>query len=179
VRFTVVIRGARKKRVVFAGLFYRFYTRVLKLARGRKALSAFVCCVALSLGLLLPAYAVANLVAKEAVRLYQTAEAKARTLFDGDIRGRVQNHPLLQSLRLEKLTLQSSFEQIARKSTEVLSNAINLASRETFELISTVFVTFFTMFYFFRDGPQLLRRLKFDFVHNGRADPVAREAPEI
>src|SRR6185436_1734729 len=29
---------------VFAGLFYPFYSRVLKFARGRKALSAFFCC---------------------------------------------------------------------------------------------------------------------------------------
>jgi predicted PurR-regulated permease PerM len=146
---------------VFAGLFYPFYTWVLRIMRGRKALSAFLCCVALSLGLLLPAYAVANLVAIEAVRLYQTAESKAQTVFGGDLGGRLQDHPLVQRLHLEKLPLQSTFEQVARKATEMLAKAINLASRETFELLSTIFVTFFTMFYFFRDGPILLCKLKY------------------
>jgi predicted PurR-regulated permease PerM len=28
-------------------------------------------------------------------------------------------------------------------------------------LISTLFITFFTMFYFFRDGPLLLAKLKY------------------
>src|SRR6266446_3461570 len=53
---------------VFAGLFFPFYSWLLKKARGRKSLSAFICCLTLSLGLLVPAYAVANLVACEAVR---------------------------------------------------------------------------------------------------------------
>ena len=46
---------------VFAGLFFPVYSWLLKKAGGRKSLSAFVCCATLSLGLLLPAYAVANL----------------------------------------------------------------------------------------------------------------------
>jgi len=146
---------------VFAGLFYGFYSWLLKKTRGRKALSAFVCCATLSLGLLLPAYAVANLVAREAVRLYQSADSKAKGLFDGSIREKVQGHPLIQKLHLEKVPLQATFEHIAKRASELLANVINVASRETFELISTLSLTFFTMFYFFRDGPLLLAKLKY------------------
>src|SRR6185503_7067150 len=46
---------------VFAGLFFPFYSLLLKRTRGRKSLSALVCCAVLSLGLLLPVYAVVNL----------------------------------------------------------------------------------------------------------------------
>jgi predicted PurR-regulated permease PerM len=146
---------------VFAGLFFPFNSWLLKRARGRKALSAFICCATLSLGLLLPAYVVANLVAREAVRLYQSAESKGNGLSEENIRAKVQGHPLIQKLHLEKVPLRTAFEHLAKKATELLANVINVASRETLELISTLSVTFFTMYYFFRDGPLLLAKLKY------------------
>ena len=146
---------------VFAGLFFPFYSWLLKRTRGRKALSAFVCCATLSLGLLFPAYAAAELVVREAVRLYQSAESKGNGLSEENIRAKVRGHPLIQKLRLEKMPLQTAFEHLAKKGTEFLANAINVASRETLELIFTLSITFFTMFYFFRDGPLLLAKLKY------------------
>jgi predicted PurR-regulated permease PerM len=146
---------------VFAGLFYPFYLWLLKITRGRKALSAFACCAVLSLGLLVPAYAVANLVAREAVRLYQTAENKGNEIFGGNLRDRLQAHPLAQRLHLDRIPIESTVDRAADKGMELMAKAINVASRETFELISIIFVTFFTMFYFFRDGPLLVRKLKY------------------
>jgi predicted PurR-regulated permease PerM len=81
---------------VFAGLFHPFYEWLLKLARGRRVISAFVCCLMLSLGVLLPAYGVANLVALEAVRLYQTVQTKGLRSFDADFQSFAQRHPVLQ-----------------------------------------------------------------------------------
>jgi predicted PurR-regulated permease PerM len=146
---------------VNAGLFFSFYSWLLKRTRGRKALSAFVCCATLSLGLLLPAYAAANLVSREALRLYQSAGPRAREFFERDVGETMQAHPLIRKLHLENVPLRPTFEHLAQKGSELLANAINVASRETFDLISTLFITFFTMFYFFRDGPQLLAKLKY------------------
>jgi predicted PurR-regulated permease PerM len=146
---------------VFAGLFHPFYEWLLKLARGRRVISAFVCCLMLSLGVLLPAYGVANLVALEAVRLYQTVQTKGLRSFDADFQSFVQRHPVLQSFRVEKLPLQATAEQALKKAADLLATAVNRASRETFELVANFFLTFFTMFYFFRDGPMLLQRLKY------------------
>ena len=58
---------------VIAGLFFPFYAWLLERTRGRKSLSSFVCCALLSLGLLLPVFVTANLGAREAVRLGQSA----------------------------------------------------------------------------------------------------------
>jgi predicted PurR-regulated permease PerM len=146
---------------VFAGLFYPFYTWLLKVTHGRKALSSFACCAVLSLGLLVPAYAVANLVAREAVRIYQSAQTKGNEIFGGNLRERLRAHPLAQRLQLDKIPIESTVDRVAGKGMELIANGINVASRETFELISIVFVTFFTMFYFFRDGPQIVTKLKY------------------
>jgi predicted PurR-regulated permease PerM len=144
---------------VFAGLFFPFYSWLLKRMRGRKSLSSFVCCAVLSLGLLLPAYGVANLVTREAVRLYQNAESTG--FLQGNILAKVQEHPLVRKLHLNQIPVETTLEHLARKGAELLANAINVASRETFELVSTLLITFFTMFYFFRDGSLVLARLKY------------------
>jgi predicted PurR-regulated permease PerM len=146
---------------VFAGLFHPFYEWLVKLARGRRAISAFVCCLTLSLGVLLPVYGIANLVAREAVRLYRAAEDKGLRTLEVDFQSFVQRHPALQSLRLEALPLQATVEPVLKKAADLLATAVNRASRETFELVANFFLTFFTMFYFFRDGPVLVQRLKY------------------
>jgi predicted PurR-regulated permease PerM len=146
---------------VFAGLFHPFYERLLKLAHGRRAIAAFICCLALSAGVLLPAYGVAHLVAREAMRFYQTVQAKGLRSLEADLHSFVQRHPALQALRLETLPLQATAEQVLKKAADIFALVVNRASRETFELVAGFFLTFFTMFYFFRDGPTLVQRLKY------------------
>ena len=152
---------------VFASLFYPFYEWLLRVTHGRRGLSALICCLALSIGAMLPAYGVARLIASEAIRLYQkTEEGKGETA-RGDaspavpsITEKIQSHPLARRLHLDPVHWQSSFEHITKRVAELLAAFINRASRETFEFVSDLFLTFFTMFYFFRDGPVLLNRLK-------------------
>jgi predicted PurR-regulated permease PerM len=145
---------------VSVGLFSPLYAWLLRITRGRRSLSAFVCCVTLSLGLLLPAFMVANLVTREAVRLGQIAGPWARALLDGNIEERVRSSSLIRILHLEEVPLPQTSERLAKKGSDLLANAIDVLSRGTFEVISTLCLAFFTMFYFFRDGPQILEKLK-------------------
>ena len=145
---------------VFAGLFYPVYERLLKMTCGRKALSALVSCLVLSLGLILPASGIANLVAKEAVKFYETVETRLQSVVAEDLKSRIEGNIAVQKLHLDKLPLQSWIDEFGKKGAGILAVALNTASRETVELISTILITFFTMFYFFRDGPILLQRLK-------------------
>jgi predicted PurR-regulated permease PerM len=73
----------------------------------------------------------------------------------------MQSHPLIQKLHLENVPSPRTFEHLSKKGSELLASTVNVVSRGTFELISTLSITFFTMFYFFRDGPQLLAKLKY------------------
>jgi predicted PurR-regulated permease PerM len=146
---------------VFAGLFYPMFEWVVRVTRGRRAVSAFICCVLLSVGLLAPAYTIANLVAAEAVHLYQNAERRVGEFLRSDALDRLQDHPIWRRLRLANLPLESWLEQLARNSAQLILKGVNRVSRETFELIAHVLIAFFTMFYFFRDGPRLIDRLKY------------------
>ena len=146
---------------VFAGMFYPLFNWFVRLTRGQRALSSFICCVVLSLGLLGPAYGVANLVTVEAVHLYQTAESRVSATFEAKPLERLQKHPFIRWIHLHNLPLQSWLEQLARNAAELLVKMVNRVSRQTFELIAHVLIAFFTMFYFFRDGPVILERLKY------------------
>lgn len=146
---------------VIAGLFFPFYTWLLKHTRGHRSLSSFVCCALLSLGLLLPVFVVANLVAREAARLCQSAGPQPRALFEGNLKERVQSLPLIRKLHFENVLLPGTFEHLAKQGTDLVDKAVGAVSRGTFELIATLGITFFTMFFFFRDGPELLTKLKY------------------
>ena len=146
---------------VNVGLFSPFYSWLLQRMRGRRSLSAFVCCATLSLGLLLPAFVVANLGSREAVRLAKSTGPPSPEFLERKIEEKLQSHTQIQTLHLENGPLSRIVGQLAKRGSELLSKAVGVVSRGTFELITTLCLTFFTMFYFFRDGPQLLAKLKY------------------
>ncbi|MCI0695392.1 AI-2E family transporter [candidate division KSB1 bacterium] len=149
---------------VFAGIFYPLYQRLLKIFHQRKGVSSFFCCVILLLGLLIPTYFVANLVAKEAIEFYQSTEQIIREIIDqGDkgVLGRIKQYKWVEQLNLEEIEWQSSLKEAVQTATTVLATVINKASTGTFQVITDVFLTLFAMFYFFTDGDRLIRRLKY------------------
>jgi predicted PurR-regulated permease PerM len=149
---------------VFAGIFYPLYQRLLKVFRGKKGLSSFVCCVILLLVLLIPTYFVANLVAKEAIDFYHSAEQIIRDIIaqgDKDLLGRIKHAPWVERMQLDKIDWQSKLTDLAQTATTILAAVINKASAGTFDLVTNLFLTLFAMYYFFADGERFLRRLKY------------------
>ncbi|MFQ5771475.1 MAG: AI-2E family transporter, partial [bacterium] len=149
---------------VFTALFYPFYEWLLKLLRNNRTLSAIICCLALLLGLMVPVYIVADLVSNEAIDLFQTAVPKIREIIEkGDegILGKIKNYTLVKRLNLENVDWQSSLQDIAKNTGNIIAKVINKTSKGTFQVITNLFVTLFTMFYFFRDGDRLIQRIKY------------------
>jgi predicted PurR-regulated permease PerM len=149
---------------VFAGIFYPLYQRLLKVFRQKKGLSAFVCCVILLLGLLIPTYFVANLVAKEAIDFYHSAEQIIRDIIaqgDKGVLGRIKQYKWVEQLHLDQIDWQSSLKEAVQTATSVLATVINKASAGTFQVVTDLFLTLFAMFYFFTDGDRLIHRLKY------------------
>jgi predicted PurR-regulated permease PerM len=149
---------------VFAGIFYPLYRRLLKTFRQKKGLSAFACCVILLLGLLVPAYFIGNLVAKEAIALYSYAEHGIRDLIEkGDqgLLGKIKQYEWVKMLKLDEIEWQSSLKDAAQTATTLLATVINKASSGTFQVLADLFLTLFALFYFFTDGDRLITRVKF------------------
>jgi predicted PurR-regulated permease PerM len=68
---------------------------------------------------------------------------------------------LIRKLHLENVPLTHASEHLAKQGSDLLDKAVSAVSRGTFELISTLGITCFTMFFFFRDAPELLAKLKY------------------
>jgi len=149
---------------VFAGLFYPFYQWLLKLFRGKQGVSAFVCCLILLLGLLIPIYIVANMVSSEAIWFYESAEQVVDEIIaqgDSGAMGRLKNYEFVKKLHLDQIDWQTELGGIAKQLASMLGTFINKASKGTFQLVTNLFLTFFAMFYFFRDGGRLINRMKY------------------
>ncbi len=149
---------------VFVGLFQPFYKWMLKLLHHRKGLSSFVCCLVLLLALLIPAYIIANLVSREAISFYHSAEQNVQEIIDqGDrgVLGRIKEHKLVKQLGLDQKNWETTFQEIAKTTAGLLGTVINKASKGTFQFVVNIFLIFFAMFYFFRDGDRLIPKLKY------------------
>ncbi len=153
--------------VVFTGLFYPLYRQILKVTRNRQSISAFLCCFIIILGLLVPVYVIGDLVAREAIELYESAEDGVRqfirSIESGDARwfASLLDSRIVGLLGLDRINWQATIEDIIKNSASMLGSVINKATRETFILVVHVFILLFAMFYFFRDGESILKRLKY------------------
>ncbi len=130
---------------------------------GARPLAAFLCCLGLLLLLVVPLYGVADLVTHEAIDFYRQTQAHL-----GDFSQRLQgplaalrSMPLARDLRLDQVDWRAAFQNVASSAGGLAATVINKTSRGTIEIIVLLFTTLFTMFYFFRDGRELLRRLRF------------------
>lgn len=149
---------------VFTALFYPMYERLLKVTKQRAGLSAFVCCIVLLLGLLVPVYVLADLLSQEAIAFYHSAGEKLREIVaqgDAGLLGEIKNSAWVQRLGLDQVDWQTELQNFAKTASTMLFDFLNKTSASTFDLVANLFVTLFTMYYFFKEGEGLLARLKF------------------
>ena len=147
----------------FAGLFYPLYTKLVHWTRGREGLSALTSCIVLLVGLLVPAYIVTDLVVQESLGIYKSAGRWTANLLNSkdslNLSERLNQFELLQGLELNHLDWQQPLQDAIKTTAGWATSFINTTSRSTLQLVANFFIMLFTMFYFFRDGPLLLRRL--------------------
>jgi predicted PurR-regulated permease PerM len=150
---------------VFCTIFYPLYERLERAFRGRKTLASMACCLILLIGLILPIYGVAAMVTREAIDFYGTAKEQVLTFMQkGGQQGLLRylpNQRWVRQLHLDQVDWQSHLEKAASGASGFLLSAINAASRGTLQIVILLFITLFTMFYFFRDGRGLVRRLRY------------------
>jgi predicted PurR-regulated permease PerM len=149
---------------VFCTLFYPLYENMLRLLWGKKTLASLACCFILLLLLILPIYWIVYMVTLEASTFYETAKEQiVRAVQQGDAGplGRLQNLPWVKRLGLDQMDWRTRLEGVATGTAGFLANFIRTASAGTLQVVLTLFITLFTMFYFFKEGKSLLRRLRY------------------
>ncbi|HZF13538.1 MAG TPA: AI-2E family transporter [Thermoanaerobaculia bacterium] len=149
---------------VFSTLFYPLYESAVRKLRGRRGFASLVCCLLLLLVLILPLYLVGHLVAREAVEFYGMATRQVHSvLVEGDAGplGQLRRSAVFHDLKLDEVDWKATGRQIASTSGAFLGGLINLTSRGTLQAFALLFITLFTMYYFFRDGEALIARIKY------------------
>ncbi len=149
---------------VFATLFDPLYQGFLRLFRNRRTVAAFFCCFTLFLGLIVPLYGVAHLVTLEAIQFYHSIETEVGQLVqegNAGLVGRIQAIPWLDKIPLDEIDLKGDLQKAAAGIAAFMAGLINRTSRTTLEFVVLLFITFFTLFYFFRDGRTMVRKLRF------------------
>lgn len=148
---------------VFATIFYPLYEQLLRRLRGKKTLAAFLCCLLLFLGLIIPLYIVADMVTREAIDFYHTSQKQLAEFMKTGPQGplsRLRTLPFMRDLKLDQIDWQSALQDAASSAGTFAATVIKRTSQGTLQVIVLLFMTLFTMFYFFRDGKDLLRRLR-------------------
>lgn len=148
---------------VFTALFYPLYERLLVAFRDRQGLASLVSCLLLLLLLMVPLYMVGDLVRREAVSFYDRVEDDIKQILEGDTPSaltRVMESPWGVRLGLDEVDWVATAQQGAAEAGRFAARVVNATSRGTFQVLLVLFVTLFTMFYFFRDGPRIVEHLK-------------------
>ena len=162
---------------VFVGLIYPLFEWFLKLTRNNRGLSAFLCCLALVLVMLIPTYFVVDLLRREVVALYQQNEQTVQKIIEGldaSILSRISQNPLLQrfGVDLEQVDLLSSLREALKGLSNLIIFLINKTWTGTFQFFMHLFIMFFTMYYFFKDGAALLSKIKYLSPLNDRHEEL-------
>lgn len=149
---------------VFTTIFYPMYEWLTRKFGGRGGIAAFVCCLLLLLAVILPILGVAHLVTLEAIDVYHSVQVKVKDMAakgqDG-LLGQLRSYRWFGQWGLDKIDWRASLEDAAKTAGSFAAVLISKTSSGTLQLLVLLFTTLFTMFYFFRDGKSLLRKVRY------------------
>lgn len=155
---------------VIASLVYPLQTRLTHAFRGHRGLAALACCLLVALGVVIPVYVAGNFVVVQVLRLLVDAQPQLselleqyRPLWEGGSAGQGPALPPPLDAFLGPLQLtdwSASIETLIRTGGTLAGDFIQRTSRNTVRFVLNLFVGLLTLFYFFRDGEQIVARLR-------------------
>lgn len=149
----------------FTALFYPLYLFLLKRFRNKKALAAFISTVALFLILLIPLYIVLHLFTIQVLEVIRTAGPFLTMLSQKFSRDNLpeifRSIPYLANFEFSTLDWGKLLNESVRTMASSGSKILNKTSAGILGLVANTFILFFTMFYFFMDGRDIVTRFKY------------------
>lgn len=149
----------------FTALFYPLYLFLLKGFREKKALAAFTSTVALFLILVIPLYIVLHLFTIQVLEVFRTAGPFLTMLSQKFSRDNLpeifQSIPYLANFDFSTIDWGKLLNESVRTMASSGSKILNKTSAGILGLVANTFILFFTMFYFFMDGREIVTRIKY------------------
>lgn len=150
--------------------FHSYYKSVLKLFRGRSWLASLVSCLIVALVIVVPVTLFVLLVSSEALDAYATIRIKVESgFFDHYLQWEnggffydwfsVFKEKISPVFDVEKLNLKQDIINIAQALSSYLGDFAIVFAEKFSSFLFGVFIMFFSLYYFFKDGNSLVDKL--------------------
>ncbi|HEX2957633.1 MAG TPA: AI-2E family transporter [Chitinispirillaceae bacterium] len=130
-----------------------------------KAIAAFTTSILLFLLLVIPVYIVIHLFIIEVLEVFKTAGPFLTMLTEkisrNNLLGILQSMPFLSDFDLSTINWSKLLNESVKTVASSGSTILNKTSAGILGLVVNIFVLFFTMFYFFMDGRDIVTRIKY------------------
>jgi predicted PurR-regulated permease PerM len=166
IAFVLMVRGfimAVLLAAVFAGLSYPLYAWLRRRFGGRAGLASIATILILLFGIGVPLSAFLALVATQAVQLSQDASAWIQDQVGriGQLRELATRWPLIEGIFPDEERLREHAQNLASRAGPFFLGTVAAISRGTLSFVLQLFVCLYAMFFFFVDGPRILRTILF------------------
>lgn len=149
----------------FTALFFPVYLWFLKIFRKNKAIAAFTTSLLLFFLLVIPVYIVIHLFTLQIVDLYKTAgpflTMLTQKVSKNNLTGFLHTLPFLSNFDLNTIDWSKILNESVKTIASSGSAILNKTSAGILGLVINTFIMFFTMFYLFMDGKEIVTRIKF------------------
>jgi predicted PurR-regulated permease PerM len=150
---------------ILATVFYPVYQRLERLLH-RRELASFICCVLLTVAIILPVVSLVFLMAGESVKAYRTLEnvvasgvpAKIAALHNSAAYQTLTDH--LREMGLPEPNIGATAMRAVRAGSRFLVEHSATVVSGFMSFIVQLFVMLFGLYYLFLHGPQILRELR-------------------
>ncbi|MBD3239223.1 MAG: AI-2E family transporter, partial [Chitinivibrionales bacterium] len=146
----------------FAMLCYPVYRYLFYRLWHQRAISSFVCCLLLIVGMLLPAYALVQMAISQGAELYQAIEPTVRRLLEDGVQATwfdMLRQTEVGRWLLERVNWGAVFTNLQGAIASFGTTIINRTSAGVFGLVANLLITLFITFYFLMDGNRIAARI--------------------
>jgi predicted PurR-regulated permease PerM len=147
---------------IITSLCFPLYRWLRGLVKGRESLASLLSCLIIFLVIIIPVAGILTIVAAQAVDFYNQLDAQAQSdsLDVEALVARIDVAGFMEKFGIEKSQLMGKLAELGKDVSTFLLKSIQKVTQGAFNVIATLFLTFFSMYYFFKDGPAFLANIK-------------------
>lgn len=147
--------------IILVSIFYTPYEGLVKIFRGHRQWAALVMCLLVALLVVVP---VTNFIVYTAQRSVEAYDHIVTFVYTNDMNSMIKGHPIWQvvdKFGISEESLWSAALDLADKIKSWLVSGTGTLIKGTANFIISLSLIIFTMFFFFSDGPKMLKRLMY------------------
>lgn len=149
--------------MAFCSLLYPIYQKILKKVNNKKNLASLVTCLLLVVVLIIPASILIYLLSQQTYMLYNTVQpliTKISHMTQQDFFRELRHYKFYNYVERFNIDWLTFFLTIGNKALALITILLDKFSQSLLNFTVNLIITFFCMFYFFRDGDKFLKYLE-------------------